>query len=421
MKNNYYFYDTSSLLLKANSLFETEEKIIISSITLQELEDIKTNKNKSPDIKYAARRLTILIDQYAGSENCEIVIFKQHMLDPFYKLDLEITNDIRILACAFWYDNTYHPDDVTFVTNDLALKNIANLVFGNDSIISVEEDIDDQYQGYIEVILNDEEMANFYSHLDYNTFNNLINEYLIIYNENNEIIDKLKWTGEKYISITFGNIDSRYLGKIKPYKNDPYQALVLDSLLNNKITLIKGPAGTGKSYLSLGYLFHLLGENKIDKIIVFCNTVATKGAARLGFYPGTRDEKLLDSQIGNFLSSKLGDRSAVEQLIQQGKLILLPLADARGYDTNGMRAGIYMTEAQNMDISLMKLALQRIGEDCICIIDGDQKTQVDDVGFEGSNNGMRRVSKVFRGNNIYGEIELRHIHRSRIAQLAEDM
>ena len=99
----------------------------------------------------------------------------------------------------------------------------------------------------------------------------------------------------------------------------------------------------------------------------------------------------------------------------------MPLADARGYDTNGMRAGIYMTEAQNMDISLMKLALQRIGEDCICIIDGDQKTQVDDVGFEGSNNGMRRVSKVFRGNNIYGEIELRHIHRSRIAQLAEDM
>jgi predicted ribonuclease YlaK len=51
----------------------------------------------------------------------------------------------------------------------------------------------------------------------------------------------------------------------------------------------------------------------------------------------------------------------------------LPLSDIRGYDTTGMKAGIYITEAQNLDRSLMKLALQRVGEDCICIIDGDNK------------------------------------------------
>ena len=44
------------------------------------------------------------------------------------------------------------------------------------------------------------------------------------------------------------------------------------------------------------------------------------------------------------------------------------MADLRGYDTTGMRAGIYITEAQNMDIELMRLALQRIGDDCICIL-----------------------------------------------------
>jgi multimeric flavodoxin WrbA len=41
----------------------------------------------------------------------------------------------------------------------------------------------------------------------------------------------------------------------------------------------------------------------------------------------------MDSQIGNFLSSKLGSSYAVEQLIQQDKLIILPLSDLRGYDT----------------------------------------------------------------------------------------
>ena len=64
----------------------------------------------------------------------------------------------------------------------------------------------------------------------------------------------------------------------------------------------------------------------------------------------------------------------VERLIDEGKLLLLPMADIRGYDTMNMNAGIYITEAQNLDIALMKLALQRVGEDCICIIDGDEKT-----------------------------------------------
>ena len=69
----------------------------------------------------------------------------------------------------------------------------------------------------------------------------------------------------------------------------------------------------------------------------------------------------------------------------------------------------------------MKLSLQRIGEDSICIIDGDLKTQVDDINFSGLNNGMRRASKVLRNNDIYGEVELKQIHRSKIAELAEQM
>lgn len=121
------------------------------------------------------------------------------------------------------------------------------------------------------------------------------------------------------------------------------------------------------------------------------------------------------------LASKLGDKIAVEQMIQQGKLMLLPMSDIRGFDTNGMKAGVYITEAQNLDINLMKLALQRIGEDSICIIDGDFDQQVDDVAFAGSNNGMRRVSKVFRGEDIYGEVTLKKIHRSKIANIAEKL
>ena len=132
-------------------------------------------------------------------------------------------------------------------------------------------------------------------------------------------------------------------------------------------------------------------------------------------------EKLLDSQIGNFLVSKLGDRVQVERMINEGTLLLLPMSDIRGFDTTGMRAGIYITEAQNLDVELMKLALQRIGDDCFCILDGDSETQVDLAIYAGKNNGMRRVSEVFRGQDIYGEVTLPITHRSKIAAIADKM
>lgn len=260
MKKIYNFYDTSSLLLRANTLFENEEEcIIISSITLQELEDIKTRGNKSPDIKCAARRLLLALDEAEGSY--ETVIFNMDMLQPIMDKSLGISDDMKILASAIWCNDHLHTDNTNFVTNDLCLKKIANLFFGNDCVLSVPENIDDEYTGYVEVTMDEDTMSNFYTNLDYNFYNLYINEYLIIYNEQNEVVDKLKWNGQKHEQIAFGNFDSRYFGKVKPYKDDPYQAILADSFITNKITLVKGPAGSGKTFLSLAYLLHKLEHN----------------------------------------------------------------------------------------------------------------------------------------------------------------
>lgn len=280
------------------------------------------------------------------------------------------------------------------------------------------------YCGYREIQLNDYELANFYENIFPNNVNNWQlkdNEYLLIKNSSNSIVDKYRWHNKSYNVIPFHKAESKMFGKIIPKNNDVYQQIALDSLANNQITMLRGPAGSGKSYLAFGYMFSLLEKGKIDKIIVFCNTVATRGSAKLGFYPGSRTEKLLDSQIGNLLESKIGDRMIVEKLISEGQLVLLPMSDIRGYDTTGMNAAIYISEAQNLDIELMRLALQRIGEDSICIIDGDSETQVDMNLYSGHNNGMKRVSRVFRGANFYGEVTLKNIYRSKIAKLAQKL
>ena len=407
------FYDTSSLLKQADNLFETEENIAISSITLEELENIKTSSNKDADIKYAARHLLHLLDDNNGKY--EIIIFKDKYLKPIADQGIFINNDMKILSCAIKLAKKH---EVKFITNDLALKHIASLFIKN--IDQVKEDID-KYCGYSTIKLqNDYDMAQFYQNPDSNIWGLLPNEYAIVEDAAGRIIDRVCWTGEIFRPIKFSTFQSQWF-EVKPMKGDIYQQFAADSLMNNKISMIKGPAGSGKTLLSLGYLLDQLDHGKIDKIIVFCNTVATKDSARLGYYPGSKDEKLLDSQIGNLLSSKIGGRIEVERMMHDEQLVLLPMSDIRGFDTSGMRAGVYISEAQNLSVNLMKLALQRIGDDSICIIDGDCKTQVDDTQYAGSNNGMRRVSKVFRGNSIYGEVELKNIHRSEIGRLAELM
>ena len=413
----YKCYDTCSLLEQAGHLFDSDEfTLVISSITLEELESIKTSGNKDPDVKYAARKVLTDMDEHYGA--FEIVLYNDSYGDMMIRDGISLSNDAKIIACARHFATKHPQDEVIFVTNDLICRHIASMYFITEKVI--EEDYD--YDGYKEVYLDEDGLIEFYSNQDKNLYDLFINQYLLVYDANSgDCIERLVWTGDGYRRLAYNTFASKWFGDVKPMKGDLYQSLVADSFSNNKITLVKGPAGSGKTYLSLGFLMHKLERNKIDRIIVFCNTVATKNSAKLGFYPGTRDEKLLDSQIGNLLISKFGGRMAVEQMILEEKLVLLPLSDIRGYDTSGMKAGIYISEAQNMDVELMKLTLQRIGEDSICIIDGDCKTQVDDIHFAGSNNGMRRASQVYRGEGVYGEVTLKNIHRSRVAMIAEKM
>ena len=412
------FYDTCALLELQEKAFKQNEKFYISNITLVEIERIKTDKNKDEDVKEKARKLAYLLKDNPSQYN--VILYHPNKYNELLKeVDLDSTPDNKIIITA--YEKMLNREDILFLTGDLNCYNTA-YTLGLDTFYTLDEE-QDNYTGFKTIEVNDKELADFYQNdfpIGNNKYNLYINQYLLLKFEN-KITDMYKWTGEKYQSVPFNKFESKMFGKIMPKGNDNYQQIAMDSLATNQITMLRGRAGTGKSLLSFGYMFSLLDQGKIDKIIVFCNTVATKGSAKLGYYPGSRTEKLLDSQIGNFLISKLGDRVEVERLIEDGKLLLLPMSDIRGFDTSGMHAAVYITEAQNLDKELMKLALQRIGEDCICILDGDSEAQVDLSMYAGRNNGMKRVSKVYRGAPFYGEVTLQNIYRSKIATFAENL
>ena len=425
------FYDTNALLDLQDKAFE--EFFMIASTTLLELEDIKVSRTKDDQTKYNARKVLHLLNDH--QDKYYVVVYEK-LMDPYdvkSAFGLLDTPDVRICSCAklandhlrfdgenWIVSNEVVDNGIVFVTNDLSCKQIAYNIF-DLNVASTHSNENDEYTGYAEVTMTGDMSREFYSDTKSNKLNLLTNQYLIIRDEDGQIKDRLRWDGNEFQPIKVPTIKSTLFGTVKQYNGDVYQLLALDSFVNNRITMLKGPAGTGKSYLAIGYMLWLLEKHKIDKIVIFANPTPTANAAKLGFLPGTQLEKLTDSSLGNMLGAKFGDKYEIDRLVSEHKLDILPMCDIRGYDTTGLNCAVYITEAQNLDISLMKLALQRIGEDSICIIDGDNAAQVDLAQYAGYNNGMRRLSEVFRGADFYGEVKLQNIYRGRIAKLADLM
>ena len=406
------FYDTCALLNLGEKVFGGEP-FAVSSITFKELETIKTSFNKDNDVKAMARHLLHLFNE---NEYDYIPVVHQVENEVFVAArGFEINNDTKILSDAIYLAKD---EDIEFVTADLSLRCIARHFIDIISVEAIAEE-EDSYTGYLEVECTEEQLAFFYEHQEDNIFGLLEGQYLALYHDE-ELVDLRVWRDGQPQFINSKDFNSKLFGKISPYKGDIYQKMLFDSLHENQLTVIRGHAGTGKSYLGLAALFDMLEHYKIDNIYIICNPVAAKDFAKLGFLPGDRTTKLLDSQIGNFLIGKLGDISIVEQLMNNGKLRLIPAADCRGMDIS-TTSGVYITEAQNSSIDMMKLMLQRIGENCKVVIEGDDDTQVDMNAYAGSNNGLKRLSQVFRGQNYYGEVRLQKCHRGKIATLAEEM
>lgn len=407
-----YFFDTCALINNHEILEEKIQKheLYISNISLVELESIKTSRNKSFEVQYKARKVSKILNQYFDNLNI-INYFPNNQI----QIPDENNNDYKIISCAVAAKQTM--PNIKFVTDDLSCYNIAKTYGLN--CVPIGYFNKEEYKGYRIINAKDDvELTEIYNDIFANKIKLLENEYLVL-TKQNKIVDYFVFNNDKLNSVKFNTIETKTFGQIKPL--DAYQVLALDSFHRNQITILRGPAGSGKSYLGLGYLFSKLESNEIDKIIIFCNTVATADSAKLGFYPGSKNSKLLDSQIGNFLASKLGSITEVERLINEDTIMLIPMSDCRGFDTTGMRAGIYCTEGQNMTIDMMKLLLQRIGNDSICIIEGDNNTQVDLNIYSGSNNGLSRAIEVFKGETIFGTVTLPIVHRSRIAEIAERM
>ena len=408
------FYDTCALLNSVDDETLFEEQFYVSSVTLHELEHIKTSRNKDEHTRYSARKLTRLLDTNYGKYS--VVIF-DNTIQSYINKELGLNCDIpdNCIVGSAKYILLNH--DILFVTDDICLKNIARAVGLNvcSTYDNLNKKID--YTGFTEKEVTEEQLAYLYEHMKENIYDLLLNQYLIV-KVNNEVVDILRWDGETHQQIFKKNVKSIYFEKLKP--KDAYQQCAIDALVNCTITAITGKAGSGKSLLSLMVAMYLIESGKYDRLVVMFNPTKVRGATDLGYYAGDFVDKAMQNSIGQILTTKFGDRYAVDLLMQQSKLKLVSMADCRGMEVNDNEI-LWITEGQNTSIDLIKLCLSRVSSGAKVIVEGDYESQTDSDLFSGDNNGLKRMIEVFKDHEEFGYIQLQNVWRSKIAMLADKL
>lgn len=185
---------------------------------------------------------------------------------------------------------------------------------------------------------------------------------------------------------------------IKP-KSENQQRLI-DAYHNNDMIFAVGPAGTGKTYLSIALAVKALKEKVIKKIIL--SRPAVEAGEKLGFLPGDMKEKidpylqpLYDALEDMIPAAKLQD------MMEKHVIQIAPLAFMRGRTLSD--AVVILDEAQNTTSAQLRMFLTRMGWNTKMIITGDM-TQIDLPREHKS--GLKEALKILNNIDGIGIVEL---------------
>lgn len=186
-----------------------------------------------------------------------------------------------------------------------------------------------------------------------------------------DIIDIIKGTRSKD-DIPEGVIVYSMSGRpIKPRTDN--QKKLVDAFENNDMIFAVGPAGTGKTYLSIALAVKALKEKTIKKIVL--SRPAVEAGEKLGFLPGDMKDKI-DPYLQP-LYDALEDmlpQAKLQEMMEKHVIQIAPLAFMRGRTLSD--AIVILDEAQNTTCAQIRMFLTRMGWNTKMIITGDM-TQID--------------------------------------------
>ena len=225
-------------------------------------------------------------------------------------------------------------------------------------------------------------------------------KHLLKYNMLNDedILDIVKGKQTKADSVK-GVLVYSISGRPIKSRSENQQQLI-DAYEKNDMVFAVGPAGTGKTYLSIALAVKALKEKAIKKIIL--SRPAVEAGEKLGFLPGDMKDKidpylqpLYDALEDMIPAVKLQD------MMEKHIIQIAPLAFMRGRTLSD--AVVILDEAQNTTSQQIRMFLTRMGMNTKMIITGDL-TQIDLPREQRS--GLKEALKILEGVEGIGVVKL---------------
>lgn len=404
IKDKVYFYDTNAILDLQDKAFENY--FYISSVTLEELEHIKTSKNKDDEVKYLARKSLHLLDERMDSYEC--IVYDSHIEDIINNTSIEITPDSKIVACCY-YARKKLVNNLVFYTNDISCKMIAKQIFGLPVESSAAGNGHDGYiyKGYKEITGNTQYINQYMENIDLSQW--YINEYLIIRNIDDGSEKEMRFDGEKFVALKLP--PSRYI-KAK----NSLQRCALDILNNLDITIaaILGGYGSGKTFLSMQMALYNIQEKGRASKILGVREFAGEGK-EIGALPGDMEDK-----VGRFFDplthSLNGGEFELQSLKMNGVLDTNIPFFMKGTTYN--ETIIICDEAEDLTESQIRLIGTRLGTDSRIYLAGDYKQS---LLSKTNHNPLIKMCNEFKGNKKFGCIYLGEDVRSETSKMFAEL
>jgi phosphate starvation-inducible PhoH-like protein len=162
------------------------------------------------------------------------------------------------------------------------------------------------------------------------------------------------------------NLPPGFKNRLKPRTIN--QKEYIRTVAENIITFCQGVPGSGKTHIAIGMALEYLLDHKVEKIIITRPVV--EAGERLGFLPGTAEEKLhpyllpLFDEINYFLHMQDYAKLKISRQIE-----IVPLGLMRGRSFHD--AFIVADECQNASYDQLKMLLTRIGMNSKMVLTGD--------------------------------------------------
>lgn len=202
------------------------------------------------------------------------------------------------------------------------------------------------------------------------------------------VLDATKNVFDKPEEIIVG-----FKNRLKPRSTN--QKEYIRTVAENTITFCHGVAGSGKTHIAVGMALEYLLDHKVKKVVITRPVV--EAGERLGFLPGTAEEKLhpyllpLFDEINYFLSSQHFSKLQTNRQIE-----IVPLGLMRGRSFHD--AFIVADECQNASYDQLKMLLTRIGMNSKMALTGD--VEQSDLEYRKQGGFQTIIDKLQNTNSI---------------------